>query len=95
MRPYRISQPPEAVRGAKLDNVALVPASLLPFKQQWQAVANSLPDGSILICLPPSGSPQRKALETVAGLLRADGYQVTTMSAERFPLAGQLSMPVS
>ena len=86
MKPYQFTKPPQALRqpGLKLDNLALVPASLLPFKAQWQALANSLPTGSILICLPPTDSPQRKALETVAMLLRADGYNVTTLPAERF-----------
>ena len=34
---YRINRPSRALRrrGLKLDNIALVPASLLPFKRQW------------------------------------------------------------
>jgi hypothetical protein len=35
-----------------LDNLALVPASLLPFKAQYQHLANTLPKGDILIILP-------------------------------------------
>ena len=75
---------PSTLRHANLDNLAIVPGSLLPFKAEWQQVANSLPIGSILICLPAADTPQRKALETVAALLKAHGHQVTTLPADRF-----------
>jgi hypothetical protein len=41
---YRIKRPPRALRrpGVGLDNVALVPSSLLPFNREWQEVANGL-----------------------------------------------------
>jgi hypothetical protein len=54
MRPYRLSRPPRSLRRptVHLDNVAVVPASLLPFRAHWQNVANELPDGEILIVLP-------------------------------------------
>jgi hypothetical protein len=41
--PYHLSRPPKAVRKARLDNVALVPASLLPRKGKYQRIANNLP----------------------------------------------------
>lgn len=46
------TRPPLGLRRAKLDNLALVPASLLPFKAKWQRLANDLPEGNILIILP-------------------------------------------
>ena len=42
MKPYRFTRAPRALRKAKLDNVAIVPASLIPFKRQWQEYANTL-----------------------------------------------------
>ncbi len=45
-RPYQFRRHPRALRKSKLDNLALVPASLLPFKEQWQEVANSKQQGS-------------------------------------------------
>ena len=48
--PYQIVRAPKAVRKARLDNVALVPASLLPKKGKYQTIANNLPKGGILIC---------------------------------------------
>src|SRR4051794_8587430 len=43
------SPPPRSLKRAKFDNLALVPASLLPFKATWQQLANELPTGSTLI----------------------------------------------
>jgi hypothetical protein len=76
--------PPRAVRRAKLDNLALVPASLLPYKDQWQQLANELPAGATLIVLPSSGSRQRLTLETVVSGLRAKGRAVATLPAVLF-----------
>ncbi len=79
-----VSEPPTALRRAKLDNLALVPASLLPFKQQWQGIANELPEGTTLIIVPSGDSPHRKTLHDVAGLMQANGRQVIVLPAEQF-----------
>jgi hypothetical protein len=84
MSSYRFRRPPAALRKAQLDNIALVPANLLPFKKQWQRIANRLPEGSTLIILPASTSPQRKTFETVAKNLRQNGKRVITLHAEQF-----------
>lgn len=84
MRPYRFARPPSALRRAKLDNLAPVPASLLPFKAQWQPLANRMPQGGVLICLPSAPSPQRRVLQTVTALLQAKGRRVMTLPSERF-----------
>ena len=34
------------------DNLVLAPASLLPFKVEWQAIVRSLPQYAVLIILP-------------------------------------------
>lgn len=83
MRPHRLSYPPPALRRAKLDNLALIPARLLPFKAEWQDVANSLPQGDVLVVLPENDRPARKSFELVATLLQAKGYRVTTIPAEQ------------
>ena len=48
--PYCIGNPPKALRKAKLDNIALVPASLLFQKGKYQTIANNLPGQGVLIC---------------------------------------------
>lgn len=86
MRHYRFRPPPAALRrpGVRLDNVAIVPANLLPYKQEWQALANGLPRGATLIVLPASRQGARRTLETVAARMKARGRAVTTLPASRF-----------
>ena len=90
---YRFSRPPRALsrRGVRLDNLALVPASLLPFKKEWQAVANSLPQGQVLLVVPEDKKPQRTILQLVAAFLRSKGHQVTSLPLEQ--LAGMQPSP--
>lgn len=46
--PYPLSEPPARLKKAKLDNIALVPASLLPLKGTYQPIANNLPTRRVL-----------------------------------------------
>ncbi len=68
----QFGRPPRALRcrGVPLDNLALLPASLLPFKAEWQAVANSLPQDDVLILLPWNNAPSNRIIERVTPLLR-------------------------
>ena len=72
----------------QLDNVALVPAHLLPRKAEYQALANELPQGDILLVLPPPDSRERSTMERVAALFRAKGRHVTVLTEERLVSAG-------
>src|SRR5436305_11134679 len=77
-----VGEPPEILRKARLDNIALVPASLLSLKSTYQPLANRFPKGSIL--LVQSHSPrQRKILEKVTAFLRTHGRAVFTLPLER------------
>lgn len=77
-----VGEPPTPLQHARLDNIALVPASLLPLKDTYQPLANTLPKGSIL--LVQTGSPRhRKILEKVASFLRNHSRQVMTLPIER------------
>jgi hypothetical protein len=80
---YRFGRPPKPLRQTtvRLDNIAVVPASLLPFKEQWQQVANGLPAGSTLLVLPPPLTRPRVILERLAVRLRAAGQRVTMLQA--------------
>jgi hypothetical protein len=76
-RLYRVvSSPPPALRKAKLDNLALLPASLLPFKAEYQAIANQQAPGTILVVLPATDSLPRRTLERVAMDMQAKGQRV-------------------
>src|SRR5205807_8621484 len=61
--PYRVGDPPARLKKARLDNIALVPASLLPLKGTYQPIANTLPNGSVL-CVPGT-QKQQKIMATV------------------------------
>jgi len=65
----------------KLDNIALVPASLLPQKAAYQAFANRLPPGDLLVVLPPEDTKQQQVLKAVAKLWRERGRHVTVVVA--------------
>jgi hypothetical protein len=70
----------------KLDNLTLVPASLLPRKADYEAIAEQLPRGEVLLVLPPADSPERMTMQRVAQLFRAKGRRVTVLTEERLPV---------
>ena len=76
---------PRALRHpqVRLDTITLVPAHLLPRKAEYQALANDLPRGDILVVLPPLESRERPTMERVAQLFRAKGRHVTVLTEER------------
>lgn len=76
MTTVRFSRPPNALRKARLDNLVLMPASALPFKQAYQVLANRLPDGGVLIVTPQRSNASSMALRATAGLLRAKSREV-------------------
>ena len=77
--PYRIVRAPRAVRKARLDNVALVPASLLLRKGKYQRIANNLPRGGVLICQTPKRQRITHILVRVASWLSKNGHFVRTL----------------
>jgi hypothetical protein len=78
--PYHIGEPPEAVRKARLDNIALVPASLLSRKGKYQTIANNLPGRGVLICETTNKKERiTHILERVATFFRERGHFVKTV----------------
>jgi len=74
---YRFMKPPSVqLWRAHLDNVALVPANLLPQIHRWHQLAGELPQDELVIVLPSHHGKQRKTIAQVATLLHADGHQV-------------------
>jgi hypothetical protein len=76
-----VGEPPEAVQKARLDNIALVPASLLPLKSTYKTIANNLPRGSVL-CVPGTHK-QRTIMATVTQYFNNHGRTVLTMPLEK------------
>jgi hypothetical protein len=79
--PYHFSDPPARLKKARLDNIALVPASLLPLKGTYQSVANSYPTGSVLYV--PGTIKQQKIIATITQFFRDHGRQVITLPLEK------------
>jgi hypothetical protein len=77
--PYYIGSVPKAVRNARLDNIALVPASLLPKKGKYQTIANNLPKGGVLICQTDKKPRLSAILAKVESFLRENGHFVRTL----------------
>jgi hypothetical protein len=75
-----LKRPPVAIHRARLENLAIVPGSLLGRKKQWQAIANRLPGRAVLIVLPATNAWQRKTMLAVAKLLGEAGHQVRVIS---------------
>jgi hypothetical protein len=91
MRSPSYDRGPRALRRpqVRLDNLTLVPASLLPRKADYEAIANDLPRGEVLLVLPPIDSPERTTMQRVAQLVRAKGRHVTVLTEERLPPIGR------
>src|SRR5947208_13972030 len=75
-----VGEPPHALQHARLDNIALVPASLLPLKGTYQPLANRLPKGSVL-CVPGT-QKQRTIMATITKFFKDHGQTVITMPLE-------------
>ena len=80
---------PGTLTRARFDNVALIPASLLPFKLQWQQLADGLPSGSALIVIPAPGSSQSEAVEQIAASFATKGWSVNLLPASEITTARQ------
>src|SRR5215207_3991876 len=76
------SATPDRGRGLRLENLALVPASLLPHKATYQRLANQMPAGAVLVVLPTEDTPEKRMLETAAARLRAKGHAIATLSVD-------------
>jgi hypothetical protein len=81
--PYRFTRPPRRLQRARMDNIAIVPASLLFQRSRVKAAANRLPTGSVLLC-QPTQEKQRRTLASVAAYFRNHGHQVITISVASF-----------
>jgi hypothetical protein len=80
---YRLPNPPKALWKARLDNIAIVPASMLGLKALWQTAANTLPQGGVLLCHSQQNTRQKKLLERVGETFRQHGHAVMNLPVEQ------------
>ena len=77
---YQLTNPPQALLKARLDNIAIVPASMLPLPKIVKEKVNTLPKGGVFLCYAQENSRQRKILERVGETFREHGHAVKSIS---------------
>jgi hypothetical protein len=77
---YRLTNPPKALLKARLDNIAIVPASMLPMTKTLKEKVNMLPRGGVFLCYAQENMRQRKILERIEQTFREHGHTVKSMS---------------
>jgi hypothetical protein len=77
---YRWTTPPNALLKARLDNIAIVPASMLPLMETLKEKVKTLPQGAVFLCYAEKNSRQRKLLEQLEETFREHGHAVKSMS---------------
>jgi hypothetical protein len=77
---YRLTNPPKALLKARLHNIAIVPASMLPLPQTLKEKVNTLPKGGVFLCYAKENGRQRKILERVGESFQEHGHVVRSMS---------------
>ena len=80
---YRLINPPKALLKARMDNIAIVPASMLPLTQTLKEKVNLLPKGGVFLCYARENSRQRKIIERVEETFRQQGHAVMNLSMEQ------------
>ena len=76
----RFTNPPKELLNARMDNIAIVPASMLPLTQNLKEQVNTLPKGGVFLCYEQENSRQRRILERVEETFREHGHAVKSMS---------------
>jgi hypothetical protein len=77
---YRLTHPPQTLLKARMDNIAIVPASMLPLTETLKEKVNTLPKGGVFLCYAQENSRQKKILKRVEETFREQGHAVRSMS---------------
>ena len=80
---YRLTNPPKALLKVRMDNIAIVPASMLPLTQTLKDKVNTLPKGGVFLCYARENTRQRKILARVEETFREHGHAVKSMPMEQ------------
>ena len=76
---YQFTKPPQVLLKAKLDNIVIVPASMLPLTRMLKEKVDTLPKGAVFLCYAEENTRQRKLLERVEETFRQQGYAVMNL----------------
>ena len=84
-RPFRytLTRPPRAIRQARLDNIAIVPASMLTDKEDLKEKVKKFPRRQVFLYHTKENTKQRQILERVREVFRHLGYAMTLLPMEQ------------
>ena len=68
------------MKRVRTDNITLVPASLLPFKERWQHLAGERPAHEALLIVPADETPLKQTMRRLVPTLREHGRTITTVT---------------
>jgi hypothetical protein len=80
---YRLTRPPRAIRRARLDNIAIVPASMLASQKTLKEKVKTLPRRHVFLYHTRENRKQKQILERVREIFRRLGYAVTLLPMEQ------------
>jgi prephenate dehydrogenase len=80
---YRLTRPPRAIQRARLDNIAIVPASMLASDKTLQEKVKTLPRRQVFLYHTKENTKQKQILERVREIFRRLGYAVTLLPMEQ------------
>jgi len=66
-----------------MDNIAIVPASMLPLTATLKEKVNTLPKGGVVLCYAAENSRQKKLLERVGETFKQHGHAVLHLPVEQ------------
>ena len=69
-------------RRALSDNLVLIPASQLPFKDEWERIAHGLPAREVVMVIPSTETPFKRVARALVPQLRAHGRHVTAIATD-------------
>ena len=65
---------------ARMDTIAIVPASMLPLTNILKETVNTLPQGAVFLCYVEENTRQRQLLKRVEETFREHGHEVRSLS---------------
>jgi prephenate dehydrogenase len=80
---YRLTRAPKALSRARLDQIAIVPASMLVGKETLKETVNTLRRRHVFLCHTKENTKQQRILERVKEVFRRLGYAVTLLPMEQ------------
>jgi hypothetical protein len=80
---YRLVRPPRAIRQARMDNIAIVPASMLFGKERLKGKVKRFPRRQAFLYHTKENTKQKRILERVKEVFQRLGYAVTLLPMEQ------------